>query len=147
MNSEYRRHWYVKVEMSYRMRDSLTKIGSSLYCGAEGTVAMPPNSAPEPDIVVTSEPRGGKDFIPLDSVALAIEVSDSSARFDLKTKAALYAGNGVPEYWVFDIPKRGIRQFWSPSPHGYRDNRETALGGPCTCVTIDGLTVETDGLV
>ena len=33
-------------------------------------------------------------------------MADSSVRFDLNTKAALYARAGIAEYWVFDLQER-----------------------------------------
>jgi len=65
-------------------------------------------SVPEPDIAVLSQwkddfrsrhPRG-------DELLLVVEVSDTSASFDLSRKAALYARAGVPEYWVLDLVRR-----------------------------------------
>lgn len=45
------------------------------------------------------------------ALLLAVEVSDSTAGFDLTRKAAIYANAGVPEYWVLDLPRR-----WSAVP-------------------------------
>lgn len=65
-------------------------------------------SLPEPDIAVLREnkaefqrshPRG-------DEMLLVIEVSDSTAAFDLSRKMTLYARAGVPEYWVLDLNRR-----------------------------------------
>jgi len=65
-------------------------------------------SEPEPDIAVLNallpgyshrHPRG-------DELTLAVEIADSSSRFDLATKAALYALAAVPEYWVLDVTRR-----------------------------------------
>ncbi len=60
-------------------------------------------SAPAPDIVVTendfrSYPRPPRP----EDVCLIVEVSDSTLRYDLRTKAALYARSGIVEYWVAD---------------------------------------------
>jgi len=63
---------------------------------------------PQPDIAVVAEdkseysvrhPRG-------DELVMIVEVADSSSRFDLSVKAALYARAGVPEYWVLDVSRR-----------------------------------------
>lgn len=40
--------------------------------------------------------------------ALVIEVSDSSLAFDLETKASLYAGAGIPHYWVIDVKQPSL---------------------------------------
>ena len=54
----------------------------------------------EPDFLIFA--RGVKDVsrIPAAQVLLAIEISDTTLRKDLRTKAALYARLGVREYWV-----------------------------------------------
>ena len=78
---------------------------------------------PEPDILVMKkaftelehETPGAED------VLLAIEVSDSSLRFDRTHKAALYARAGIPEYWVIDINGRQIFVHRLPEPSGYAE--------------------------
>ena len=76
---------------------------------------------PEPDIMALSQPV--TTFLtqhptPSD-VLLLVEVSDSTLRFDLRTKAALYARAGVAEYWVADIVGRRFVAHRSPSETGY----------------------------
>ena len=59
-------------------------------------------SEPEPDLAIV---RGGpRDWTDHPTTAdLVIEISDSTLRFDLKDKAALYAQALIPEYWVVDL--------------------------------------------
>lgn len=146
MQGQFRAHSYAKSELAFRLVAALRAMGSPLMPIIEGTVAMPPLSAPEPDICLTAEPRG-KGYIPLHSVALAIEIADSTAMFDLREKAALYAGQGVPEYWVVEIPAAVIHQLWGPSSEGYRESRSVPVGDLAESLTIEGLFVETDGLI
>ena len=82
-------------------------------------------SVPEPDLAVLAEwkseyakrhPRG-------DELLLAIEVSDTSAAFDLSRKALLYAAAGVPEYWVLGLRHRLLVLHREPSDTGYRSTR------------------------
>jgi Uma2 family endonuclease len=79
-------------------------------------------SRPEPDIAVLNallpdysqrHPRG-------DELTLAVEIADSSSRFDLATKAALYARAGVPEYWVLDLTRRVLVIHRHPENGTYR---------------------------
>lgn len=146
MQGQFRPHSYAKNELTYRLRRRLEEMGSHLLPQSEPTVAMPPSSAPEPDIVVTSEPKG-ESYVPLGSVALVVEVSDSSIAFDLNDKAALYARHHVPEYWVLDIAAAAIHQFWAPGEAGYGEGRSVDLGNPIESVTIAGLAIESDGLI
>ena len=145
MQGQYRRHSYAKNELTFRLRLALQNLGSTLLPQSEPTVAMPPLSAPEPDIVVTDAPKGD-GYIPLESALLIVEVSDSSVAFDLGEKAALYGKHGVPEYWVLDIPAGMMHQVWSPSELGYREGRSVDLGGTIESMTIAGLVIEADGL-
>ena len=81
------------------------------------------SSEPEPDAVVLSRPAS--DFLDAtpeaSDVCLAIEVSDSTLRFDRSTKAALYARNLIPEYWIIDIERRQVYMHRTPGPAGYAD--------------------------
>lgn len=146
MQGQFRPHSFAKSELYFRLRMALNAIDSPLMPIVEGSVAMPPLSAPEPDICLTAAPRG-EGYIPLDSVALAVEVSDSTAAFDLKDKAALYASKGVPEYWVLEIPAATLHQFWSPAEGHYRESRSIPTGERIESLTIPGLAVESDGLI
>lgn len=146
MQGQFRPHSFAKSELYFRLRMALNAIDSLLMPIVEGSVAMPPLSAPEPDICLTAAPRG-EGYIPLDSVALAVEVSDSTAAFDLKDKAALYASKGVPEYWVLEIPAATLHQFWGPEDSHYRESRSISIGDRIESLTIPGLAVESDGLI
>ena len=142
MSAQFRPHLYAKGELAYRMRRTLEVSGSTLYVGQEASVDMRPVSMPEPDIVLTSEPRGAGP-IPLASVALLVEISDSTLAFDLGDKLRAYAANNVPEYWVVDLEGRTIHQMWSPQGDGFRERRAVALGERIEAATVPGLAVET----
>jgi Uma2 family endonuclease len=145
MQGQHRPHAYAKSELAFRLREQLRKIGSRLYPIVEGSVEMGRHSVPEPDISITAAPDG-EGYMPLSSIALAVEVADSSAAFDLGKKALVYARHGVPEYWVLDIPARAVHQLTGPGAEGYRERKTVPLGGSIASATIQNLVVETDGL-
>lgn len=145
MNAQHRPHALAKMELYDALRDGLRAIGSTLRPIVEASIAIPERSAPEPDIVVTSEPKG-EGLIPLASVALVIEVSDTTLGNDLGRKAALYARHGIAEYWVADLEARIIHQLWRPHGEAYAERREGPFGEPVEAATIMGLAVETSGL-
>jgi Uma2 family endonuclease len=77
---------------------------------------------PEPDFAVlkSSAPSltdGG--HVRAEDVQLIIEVSDATLSSDLTTKAVLYAGAGIPEYWVVDVNGRCLIIHDSPHVAGY----------------------------
>ncbi|HEV2817485.1 MAG TPA: Uma2 family endonuclease [Allosphingosinicella sp.] len=144
MNPQHRPHVRIKSELAFRLRLALEAIGSTLFVGIEGTVAMPPNDAPEADIIVTSEPEGEGPF-PVSSIALLAEVADAPIRLDLG-QAHRYAAHGVPETWIVDVKGTAIHRLWSPTAEGYAQRDEVRFGERIEAVTIKGLTVATDGL-
>jgi Uma2 family endonuclease len=68
-------------------------------------------SEPEPDIAVL-RPRGSRNDIDtppsIADVALVVEVADTSLQYDRAVKGPLYAGYGVPEYWIVDLTAAAI---------------------------------------
>ena len=82
---------------------------------------MGKTNEPEPDIAVTLQPSA--TYFPLQpgpmDIRLIVEVSDSTLRFDLKTKALLYARVGIPEYLILDIAGRQLYRHRLPARNGY----------------------------
>ena len=70
-------------------------------------------SMPEPDLmIVRGTPR---DYlyrsVTARDVAIVVEVADSSVAQDSVTKLRAYAGDGVPVYWIVNLPKRRIEVY------------------------------------
>lgn len=138
-------HSFAKSELARRLGNKLEALGSPLRAIVEPTVAMPPDSAPEPDIALTSD-RPRHAYAALDTVALLIEVSNTTAAYDLTRKAALYARNGVPEYWVIELRKARCHRHWAPANGAYLQSDIAPLAGMLASVTIAGLVVAGGGL-
>lgn len=103
----------------------LTSLFGAEFTQIQGTLDLsetsPDYDEPEPDAAVTTLPY--TDFSerhprPVD-LLLLIEVSDTTLRFDLSTKADLYARAGIVEYWTIDIPGRRLIVHRHPSREGY----------------------------
>jgi Uma2 family endonuclease len=77
----------------------------------------------EPDLVIYPHDSGLKGLTG-PSALLVVEIADSSLRFDMGRKAALYASFGVRELWVIDAVKLTAHVFRAPSPSGYGDTRD-----------------------
>ncbi len=52
-------------------------------------------------------------------ILLIVEISDSTLRIDLETKAKLYARAEIAEYWVVDIPGKQLIVHREPSRGNY----------------------------
>lgn len=79
----------------------------------QNPVNLNKNSEPEPDIVIAnlredhyteSHPKPGE-------IILIIEVSDSSLNFDREVKMPLYAGAGIPEYWIINLQDQQVEVY------------------------------------
>ncbi|WP_341208446.1 Uma2 family endonuclease [uncultured Sphingomonas sp.] len=145
MSPMHRRHGRAVTGLLIAIDSALRSAALSAKVLSGVSVAMPPHSVPEPDLVVTSEPDGD-GLVPLASVLLIAEVSDSTLASDLSFKHALYASAGVPEYWVVDVRSAVIHQMWRPVDEEYAERRIVDLGEPLTAATLSDLTVPTTGL-
>jgi Uma2 family endonuclease len=145
VNAQHRPHALAKAELYDALRDALRTMASPLRPLTEASVALSEHDAPEPDIVLTSEPKG-EGLIPRHSVALVVEIADTTVSSDMKRKAMIYARAGVPEYWVADVTAKTIHQMWSAEGEAYAQRREVAFGEWIEATTIVGLAVETGGL-
>ena len=145
MSPKHRPHARTLGNLYYAIRQCLEQGGSGLSVLTDISVRLSDHDVPEPDIAVTDAPEGD-GILPLESVKLLIEVADSTLAQDMGLKAALYAGAGVPEYWVVDVSGRVIHQTWSPGPEGYAEKREVAFGERIEAMIIVGLAVETKGV-
>lgn len=145
MSPMHRPHARVSSALFLSVDSGLKRAGIDLTPLVGASVAIPPSNVPQPDIVVTSNPEGD-GLVPLASVRLVIEVSDSTIASDLQFKHRVYAEAGVPEYWVADVNARVIHQMWALSNGAYDERREIIFGSPVDAMSIDGLNVATDAL-
>ena len=68
-----------------------------------------PSNEPEPDLTVLNREWATFSANPQPrDIELLVEIADSSLRFDLTVKAALYARAGIVEYWVLDVTGRRL---------------------------------------
>ena len=145
MNAQHRPHARTKTLLASRLWEALKQRDDGLELLIEASVAVSPTDMPDPDLVITTDARGDGP-IPLASVRLIVEISDTTLAFDLGRKAALYAGAGVPEYWVVDIVGAQVTTHCAPTDGAYREQRVLAFGEPIDAMTIAGLRIDTAGL-
>ena len=145
MNAQHSRHARVKSRLHVALALRLRELGSDLEAVVEVTVRANADSAPEPDIVLTRY-RGDRE-VPVETVALLVEVADTTLTTDLGRKADLYAAAGVPEYWVVDLNENRVLMHERPSPDGYAGQLDILLGELLVSATIEGLAIASAPLV
>ncbi len=88
-------------------------------------------NVPQPDFAVL---RLRPDFYAMGSrpgpadAFLVVEVADNSLRYDREVKLPLYAGVGIPEYWIVDLQQRVVDAYRRPEAGRYAESA-THRGG------------------
>ena len=112
------RHANLCSRLSRQLRRALDP---PLFARDEKPVHIASDGEPIPDILFTyQEEYEGRYPYPED-VALLVEVSDTSAAYDLGEKALLYAQAGITDYWVELVNEAAIVRHRAPTPEGYQD--------------------------
>jgi Uma2 family endonuclease len=111
-------------------------------------ITLTNNSEPEPDFALV---RGDETTFrkrhpnPAD-IGLVAEVSDSSLAIDRHDKGSIYAANGIPVYWVVNVPEKLVEVYTQPSGTGDAAtyaHRQDYVPGSAVPVTLDGVQVGT----
>jgi Uma2 family endonuclease len=120
MSSKGNRHEVVKTALLdrwYRVRPE------DCALTPETTFRLSDDTFLEPDVVIYRRAEGLKNLSG-PSALLVVEIADSSLRYDMGRKAALYARFGVRDLWVIDAAKLATRVFRGPSEQGYDESRD-----------------------
>ena len=93
------------------------------WLAQETTFRLSEDTYLEPDIVIYPRASGIRG-LSASNVLLVVEIADSSLRYDIGRKAALYASFGIRELWVIDAVRLTTRVFREPAADGYREARD-----------------------
>ncbi len=96
MSPTGRRHEVIREELSFRFTRAAPE---SVFISQVSQFNLSEDTYVVPDILVRPAAIKTYDLHGSDAL-LVVEVADTSLRYDLNTKAQLYALHGVPEYWV-----------------------------------------------
>jgi Uma2 family endonuclease len=114
------------------------RLPEELYCRVQLPIVVSDHSEPQPDIAIVG--RREDDYRgehPLSSnVALLIEVSQSSLKFDLGRKLRLYAKSGIVEYWVVDVDQQAVLVHCDPAGERYQSIQTFTSGSTIAPRTV-----------
>jgi Uma2 family endonuclease len=115
MSHKGARHELIKVSiLEYWMERKL----KTIRIAQETTFGLNASSFLEPDFVFFASTTKLIDLSPVNAL-LAVEVSDSTLRYDTGRKAMLYAAHGLKELWAIDAESLQTHVFSKPSTDGY----------------------------
>jgi Uma2 family endonuclease len=115
----------------------------------QNPVTLPTESEPEPDFVLArARSRGYADRHPGPSdILLVVEVAETSQAVDRKVKAPLYAEQGIPEYWIVDIPKGRIEVHREPEEGAWTSRTSAGRGETLSPLAFPDFTVAVEDLL
>lgn len=115
-------------------------LGDDVFVAQETTFRMADDTYLEPDFVFYPEAVGPVG-LNTGNVRLVIEIADSSLRFDLGRKAAVYADFGIPELWVINAKTWTTTRHRKPSGNGYGEVVSLAKRHKLEAAFVPGLTL------
>src|SRR5262245_21444296 len=139
------RHAAVVRQLQELLTDA---VGKRALVQAQLPVRLDNYSEPEPDLAVLMR---REDFYrqrhpaPSDTL-LAIEVSESTLRFDRKVKATLYARHGIPELWIVDTRGKQLHVSRNPTPTGYAETFTTDRPTSMQPIALAEITIDLSSL-
>jgi Uma2 family endonuclease len=119
-------------------------VGDRAIVACQSPIQLGDFSEPQPDFALLA-PR--EDFYEhkrptAADVLLAIEVSESTLKYDRETKRTLYAGYGVPEFWMFDLVGRRLHFFSKPSGTTYTESFSLDRPGTRSIALLPDVTLD-----
>jgi Uma2 family endonuclease len=96
----------------------LAKLLQNVFISGEEVITQlpirpPGDSEPEPDVSVVRQGEFTRQSLARRPL-LAVEISDSTLRFDRDRKSGLYARAEIPEYWIVNLRQRQVEVFRNP---------------------------------
>jgi Uma2 family endonuclease len=99
----------------------ITRLGDRAVVSPQNPVVIQPRSEPQPDLLLL-RPRAvsySRGHPTPEDVLLAVEVADTTVRFDRLIKARLYARAGIAEFWLFLAMDGIVEVYRDPGSDGY----------------------------
>ena len=137
MSPKGARHEMVKIELNRYLQQTAT---TDVNIAPETTLRLDEKSFVEPDFCVFPRSIAPGDMRGYD-VLLAIEIADTSLRYDLGRKIGTYAAYGIPEVWVINALTLVTRVHKQLGPEGYRSLAELGSDATMTSVRVPSVEV------
>lgn len=124
-------------------------IGKTVLLGVQDPIRLGGHSEPQPDLALL---RPREDSYRLGhpgpgDVLLLIEVADTSAADDRKSKVPVYARAGILEVWLIDLSGEVIEVYSRPEGGKYRRTRRVRRGEQLAARAIPGLVLSVDEIL
>lgn len=119
-------------------------VGDDLAVRPQLPLTLSEDSEPEPDLAVVRTSDAPLEGPHPRGALLVIEVAGDSLRFDRQSKRVLYAGAGIPEYWIVNLAEAAIEAHSDPDPVTglYRSSAVVRAGETVVSRTLPDLAID-----
>ena len=124
----------------------VARLQDTAVVGVQDPIHLDEFNEPQPDLTVMrsrDDYYGSRHPTPAD-VLLAIEVADTSLRYDRDEKIPRYGRYGIPEAWLVMCKLGRSRSSRSLTPGGTGDSACLSRGEEIVSVSVEGLRVRVD---
>ncbi len=121
----------------------LATVSSNVVVRVQVPIVVSAFSAPEPDVAVVTGTYDDYGEAHPKTALLAVEISDTSLAQDRITKARIYAGANIPEYWIVNLRDDCVEALSSPEPRTrtYRERRVARRGESLTIAALPTIAI------
>ncbi|MFN9888998.1 MAG: Uma2 family endonuclease [Pseudanabaena sp.] len=124
-------------------------LGDQVFVWVQNPIILRNHSEPQPDLAIL---KWRDDFyasaLPTpEDILLIIEVADSTIAYDRDVKMPLYAANGVPEMWLFDLNQQTIEGYSQPSASGYKRSQRYEQGDTLSLLAFPEVVFNWEALI
>lgn len=134
--------------------DRLTAVFSAAFAGramvrVQNPFVIGDDTEPQPDVILV-KPRA--DYYAAahpgpNDLLLAVEVANTSLRYDREVKMPLYAASGLAEVWLLNLSDNVLEVYREPGPKGYRSLQRLSPGDQVSPLAFPDLTLPVAALL
>ncbi|PEN09609.1 hypothetical protein CRI93_02450 [Longimonas halophila] len=120
MSPQNSRHAAVTTRLLRLLMDACPE---GYHVRSQVPMALGADSEPEPDVMVV--PGSNEAYIDAHptTASLVVEVADTSLAYDREVKRTLYAGHGIPTYWIVNLSSSCVEVYTDPKDDDYAEKR------------------------
>lgn len=101
---------------SLLLKEIYKLIGEKANVRGQEPIIIPPNSEPEPDLVIARKKEDNylSAHPSPNDILLVVEIADATVKYDQETKLSLYAEAGIFNYWIFNLVNNHLEVYSQP---------------------------------
>lgn len=130
----------VKPEHIYRVKHIYDRLLEQMSDRAivfnQSSIELPSDGCPQPDVALLRFETPRNRLARPEDVLLVIEVSDSTLEKDRSAKLALYARDGITEYWIVNLPDDQLEVYRDPQHERYATSFTLKPGSSQACLAF-----------